>query len=46
MVDVVGIDRVIFTADYPYGNMTAARQFLDHLPINPAEDRRKVTAQT
>ncbi len=41
MVNVIGIDRVIFTADYPYGSMQAARQFLDQLPINP-EDRAKI----
>ncbi|MFZ1175823.1 MAG: amidohydrolase family protein [Mycobacterium sp.] len=41
MVNVIGIDRVVFTADYPYGNMKACRQFLDQMPINPI-DREKI----
>jgi uncharacterized protein len=41
MVNVIGIDRVVFTADYPYGNMKACRQFLDHMPISPA-DKEKI----
>lgn len=41
MVNVIGIDRVVFTTDYPYGNMKAARQFLDQMPISPA-DKEKV----
>lgn len=41
MVNVIGIDRVVFTADYPYGNMKACRQFLDQMPISPA-DREKI----
>ena len=38
MVNVIGIDRILFTAD---GNMKAARQFLDHAPID-TEDREKI----
>ena len=41
MMNVVGIDRIVFTADYPYGNMQAARQFFDGMPINPA-DKEKI----
>jgi len=41
MVNVVGIDRIVFTADYPYGNMKAARRFLDQMPINPV-DKEKI----
>lgn len=41
MVNVIGIDRVVFTADYPYGNMKACRQFLDSIPINQG-DREKI----
>lgn len=41
MVNVIGIDRIVFTTDYPYGNMKAARQFLDRMPISPA-DKEKV----
>jgi predicted TIM-barrel fold metal-dependent hydrolase len=41
MVNLIGIDRVLFTADYPYANMKAARQFLDQMPINPS-DKEKI----
>lgn len=41
MVDAIGIDRIVFTADYPYGNMTACRRFLDQMPISPA-DKEKI----
>jgi uncharacterized protein len=37
----VGIDRMMFSADYPYASMTEARAFLDQLPIPPA-DREKI----
>jgi predicted TIM-barrel fold metal-dependent hydrolase len=37
----VGVDRIMFSADYPYGSMSAARSFLDRLPISPA-DREKI----
>ena len=41
MVNVIGIDRIVFTTDYPYGNIKAGRQFLDEMPINPA-DKEKI----
>jgi len=41
MVKVVGIDRIVFTSDYPHGNMTAARRFLDEMPIALA-DKEKI----
>lgn len=41
MVNVIGVDRIVFTADYPYGNMKAGRQFLDRMPINP-DDKEKI----
>jgi hypothetical protein len=41
MVNVIGIDRVVFTADYPFADMAAGRQFLDQLPIPPVE-REKI----
>jgi uncharacterized protein len=41
MANTVGIDRVLFTSDHPYGNMKAARQFLDQMPIN-ANDKEKI----
>lgn len=41
MVDLLGVDRVLFTADYPYGNMIAARQFFDKMPLSPV-DKEKI----
>ncbi|HYB35539.1 MAG TPA: amidohydrolase family protein [Mycobacterium sp.] len=41
MVNVIGIDRIVFTTDYPFGNIKAARQFFDQMPINPA-DKEKI----
>lgn len=41
MANTVGIDRVVFTTDYPYGDMKAARQFFDQLPIN-VNDKEKI----
>jgi hypothetical protein len=40
MVNAVGIDRVVFTTDYPYGDMKAARQFFDQMPINTNEKEK------
>jgi predicted TIM-barrel fold metal-dependent hydrolase len=40
MVNTVGIDRVVFTTDWPYGNMKAARQFFDQMPINVNEKEK------
>lgn len=36
----VGVDRIMFSADYPYGSMLAARNFLEHLPVSPADINR------
>jgi predicted TIM-barrel fold metal-dependent hydrolase len=41
MVNVIGIDRIVFTTDYPFGNMKAARQFFDQMPISHA-DKEKI----
>jgi len=41
MANTVGIDRVVFTTDYPYGNMKAARKFFDQMPVNP-NDKEKI----
>jgi len=41
MANTVGIDRVLFTTDYPYSSMKAARQFFDQMPIN-ANDKEKI----
>jgi hypothetical protein len=36
----VGAHRIIFSADYPYGSMSEARQFLEQLPVSPADKER------
>ena len=41
MANVIGIDRVVFTADYPFADMKAGRQFLEQMPIPPV-DREKI----
>ncbi len=40
LVAQVGIDRVAFSADYPFGSMKAARAFLDNLPLTDDERAR------
>jgi predicted TIM-barrel fold metal-dependent hydrolase len=37
----VGVDRIMFSADYPHGSMVKARAFLDQLPVSTA-DREKI----
>jgi uncharacterized protein len=36
----VGADRVMFSADHPYASMGEARDFLDGLPVSPADRER------
>ncbi len=36
----VGVDRIMFSADYPYASMAAARAFLDKLPTSTADKER------
>lgn len=36
----VGVDRIMFSADYPYSSMLAARNFLEQLPLSPADINR------
>jgi len=33
----VGVDRIMFSADYPYQSMRQARDFLDRLPVSTAD---------
>ena len=40
MANTIGIDRVFFTTDYPYGSMKAARQFFDQMPIIATEKEK------
>jgi hypothetical protein len=44
MANTVGIDRVVVTTDYPYGDMKAARQFFDQMPINVMKRRKSRTS--
>ncbi|MFV8318083.1 amidohydrolase family protein [Mycobacterium sp. 23] len=37
LVANVGVDRVAFSTDHPFGSMSAARQFLDALPLTRYE---------
>jgi hypothetical protein len=36
----VGVDRIMFSADYPYASMAHARAFLDQLPVSAADKER------
>jgi len=36
----VGVDRIMFSVDYPYGSMAAARAFLEQLPVSAADRER------
>jgi hypothetical protein len=36
----VGVDRIMFSADYPYSSMEKARNFLDNLPVSAADRER------
>jgi uncharacterized protein len=40
-VQVLGVDRVLFSVDYPFGSNAAGRALLDTLPVSPA-DRAKI----
>jgi len=34
------VDRIMFSTDYPFASMPAARSFLDQLPVSPADRER------
>lgn len=36
----VGVERIMFSVDYPYGSMAAARAFLEQLPVSAADRER------
>jgi hypothetical protein len=36
----VGVDRIMFSADYPYGSMAQARAFLEQLPVSVSDRTR------
>jgi hypothetical protein len=37
----VGVDRIVFSADYPYQSMVEAVNFLEQLPVSP-QDKEKI----
>ena len=39
-VQVLGVDRVLFSVDYPFGDNAAGRALLDTLPLAPADKAR------
>jgi Predicted metal-dependent hydrolase of the TIM-barrel fold len=40
-IQVLGVDRVLFSVDYPFGDNAAGRALLDTLPLAPA-DKAKI----
>jgi uncharacterized protein len=36
----VGVERIMFSVDHPYGSMTRGRAFLEQLPVSPADRER------
>jgi predicted TIM-barrel fold metal-dependent hydrolase len=40
-IGVLGIDRVLFSVDYPFGSNAAGRALLDILPVSP-DDKAKI----
>jgi predicted TIM-barrel fold metal-dependent hydrolase len=36
----VGVERIMFSADHPYGSMKEARSFLEHLPVSTVDKER------
>jgi len=40
-VQTFGIDRILFSVDYPFAANATGRAFLDALPVSPA-DRAKI----
>ena len=40
-VQVLGVDRVLFSVDYPFSSNAAGRKLLDTLPLSPA-DKAKI----
>ncbi len=36
----VGLDRIMFSADYPYASMAEATAFLEAIPVSPRDRER------
>jgi predicted TIM-barrel fold metal-dependent hydrolase len=43
-LSVFGVDRVLFSVDYPFAANWQGREFLDALPLSPA-DKAKVAGE-
>ena len=41
LLHAIGIDRILFSVDYPYSDNRASKRFLENLPISP-DDKEKV----
>ena len=41
-LDAFGVDRVLYSVDYPFGSLERGRAFLESLPLKP-EDLAKIT---
>jgi len=44
-VQEMGVDRIMFSVDYPFASNARARAFLDALPVSPT-DRAKIAHGT
>jgi predicted TIM-barrel fold metal-dependent hydrolase len=40
LIELGGVDRIMFSADYPYQSMTWARDFLEQIPVSAADKER------
>ena len=40
LLQEVGVGRIMFSVDYPYGSMAEARAFLAQLPVSDADKER------
>jgi predicted TIM-barrel fold metal-dependent hydrolase len=40
LLSQVGVERILFSADYPWAPMEWARRFLDELPVSAADRER------
>jgi uncharacterized protein len=40
LLELGGVERIMFSADYPYQSMAQARAFLEQLPVSAADKER------
>jgi predicted TIM-barrel fold metal-dependent hydrolase len=40
LLELGGVDRIMFSADHPYQSMAAARAFLEQIPVSAADRER------